>query len=171
MYTCLLCIAILVLLQVYRPLDRKHESAATVVIYTPLLPSATGLPSGDCEIGDIVMSAGPRENIPEGWAPCDGRQMPTSEYPELANVLLGASEGRAPQVLMSLPDLRGISLRTPIGKSARIGWGRIRLAVPSERSQDSASRVEFLVKVHDAPTEDGGNTTRRHEAQGDQSRK
>jgi len=53
--------------------------------------------------------------VPEGWAPCDGRSLSISQYPDLAKLLGGAFGPFGSS--FNLPDLRG---RTPIGVKGQI---------------------------------------------------
>lgn len=57
-------------------------------------------------LGQIKIFAG--TSVPDGWLPCDGREMPTTGYETLRDVI-GTTYGYGVQ--FRLPDLRG---RTPI---------------------------------------------------------
>lgn len=46
-----------------------------------------------------------RARIPKGWLPCDGRDLPKNEYPELA-ALVGTSYGKGDTATFKIPDLR-----------------------------------------------------------------
>src|SRR5690554_2132618 len=53
-------------------------------------------------IGEVRVVAG--FEVPDGWLPCDGQSLPTSDYPELYTVI-GARYGSRPGYF-NLPDLR-----------------------------------------------------------------
>src|SRR5215213_7191557 len=59
---------------------------------------------GNPFVGDIRIFAG--NFAPAGWAPCDGRLLPISEYETLFN-LIGTIHGGDGQSTFALPDLRG----------------------------------------------------------------
>jgi microcystin-dependent protein len=63
-------------------------------------------------VGEIRMFAG--NFAPVGWAFCDGRQLPISEYDTLFN-LIGTTYGGDGQSTFNLPDLRG---RIPVHAGA-----------------------------------------------------
>lgn len=60
--------------------------------------------------GTIVAFAGIADSIPEGWLLCDGRELKTSDYPNLSGIILGYW-GAAAGGNFKLPDLRGSFLR------------------------------------------------------------
>lgn len=61
----------------------------------------------DCFLGEIRILTG--SGCPEGWLPCDGREIKWDEYPNLWELLHGAF---GDNTVTRLPDLRG---RVPIG--------------------------------------------------------
>ncbi|MES9997074.1 tail fiber protein [Desulfovibrio aminophilus] len=79
-------------------------------------------------LGEIRLFASPA--VPQGWAPCDGRSLPITEYPALAHLLNGAFG--ATDTTFNIPDLRGRTAigaqnsATPIGASG--GQERVSLA-------------------------------------------
>jgi microcystin-dependent protein len=65
----------------------------------------------DVPPGTIIMFAGPDGNVPEGWFPCDGRGLSSTEYPSLfgaIGTLWGAGGGASD---FNVPDLRDQYLR------------------------------------------------------------
>lgn len=67
--------------------------------------------------GMIIPFAGPAENIPAGWLPCDGRAVNRSEYGNLYDAI-GVSWGIGDgSNTFNIPDLRGMFLRGVSGDS------------------------------------------------------
>lgn len=60
--------------------------------------------------GIVIPFGGSKSAIPPGFLPCDGREVPISEFPELHSVL-GSRWGTAAAGMFRLPDLRGAFLR------------------------------------------------------------
>lgn len=85
-------------------------------------PSGAGVP-----VGTMLPYAG--AVIPNGWLPCDGREVPTSQYPELCTIL-GTTYG-TPNALnhCTLPDARGRVLvgagqgAAPVNRDAGVSYG------------------------------------------------
>jgi microcystin-dependent protein len=60
-------------------------------------------------LGMIILWSCPR--VPQGWFPCDGRQLPISQYQALF-AIIGTTFGGDGQTYFNIPDLRS---RIPIG--------------------------------------------------------
>ena len=60
--------------------------------------------------GSVVAWAGPKEKVPTGWLPCDGRAVKKTDYAALFNII-GTSWGGDAADNFYLPDLRGLFLR------------------------------------------------------------
>lgn len=62
-------------------------------------------------VGTIVPFAGHADSVPDGWLPCDGRELGRSAFSELFEVI-GTLWGDGNSVTtFNLPDLRGLFLR------------------------------------------------------------
>ena len=68
-------------------------------------------------VGQIILFAGNR--APDGWAFCDGRQLPSADFPALFQTI-GTTYGGDGQSTFALPDLRG---RVPLGDNAKYPIG------------------------------------------------
>lgn len=102
--------------------------------------------STDCYVGEIKLFAGVR--IPAGWAVCDGRTVPISQF-ETLFALLGTTFGGNGMNDFALPDMRG---RIPISH------GQSRLGSIHTRGQKSGTEeVRLLLNqipshAHFSPT-------------------
>lgn len=61
--------------------------------------------------GSIMGFSGPQAQIPTGWLVCDGREVPTSDYPVLYNRMGDTWGAPSNEFVFKLPDLRGYFLR------------------------------------------------------------
>ena len=91
-----------------------------------------------CPVGSIMPFAGSKENVPEGWVLCDGRQLDRSEYSILYTIIGNAWGHGNGSSTFHIPDLRGLFLR---GVSHN-----------SKRDEDRSNRI---------PIKPGGNTNNK----------
>lgn len=68
----------------------------------------------DAYIGEIRIF--PFAWAPEGWMPCDGRELPVQQYQALFSILENTYGGK-PQRTFCLPDLRGLAVMGPSEKA------------------------------------------------------
>jgi len=60
------------------------------------------------DVGIVSIYAEPLSNVPDGWLPCDGRELPIPDYPELFRSLGGDPEAAEKDQTFRLPDFRGL---------------------------------------------------------------
>jgi microcystin-dependent protein len=68
-------------------------------------------PVGIVPIGTVTAFAGPIDKLPNGWLPCDGRQLHINEYKDLFAAIGWSWGGDEKQGVFNIPDLRGRFLR------------------------------------------------------------
>ncbi len=66
--------------------------------------------------GTIIAFAGEKNQIPQGWLPCEGQIVTKDQYPQLFN-RIGTVWGGTGTPNFYLPDLRGLFLRGVAGQS------------------------------------------------------
>jgi microcystin-dependent protein len=96
----------------------------------PALPASANV-GGEEYIGMVKLLAG--STIPQGWALCDGRQLPVSQHPALF-ALLGTMYGGDGDANFALPKL------VPTGR-----------AVPGHSPEQLVAPFTLAIKVANAP--------------------
>ncbi|WP_073108955.1 phage tail protein [Hymenobacter daecheongensis] len=88
-------------------------TAPATLLAAPVAPAAaSALVGGDEYIGMVKMLA--TATLPQGWAHCDGRHLPTGQYPALF-AMLGTLYGGDGENTFALPKLAGPD-RLPDGR-------------------------------------------------------
>jgi len=98
------------------------------------------LPASDPFIGEISLVA--FSYAPDGWAHCDGRLLPVSQYGALYS-LIGATYGGDGVSTFALPDLRG---RSAIGAGA--GQGLSPVPLGAYLGQESVELLQSQLPTH-----------------------
>ncbi len=106
--------------------------------------------ASDPFLGEISLVA--FSYAPEGWALCDGRLMPVTQYPALFS-LIGASYGGDGVTTFALPDLRG---RAAIGAGAAQGLSPVLLAQYLGKEDAMVSQNHLPAHTHAASFTSGG---------------
>lgn len=94
-------------------------------------------------VGAIVAFAGPQDEVPENWIPCDGRELPRREYPDLARIIGRMWSGPPPPAThpdyFRIPNLGG---RVIVGAGQGDGLtGRLPGATGGKESHDVTATV------------------------------
>ncbi len=94
------------------PIDNYQPSIALnyLICINGVFPSSTNSPpTGQAVLGQIVAYAGPANDIPPGWALCNGQLLSLTANEALFS-LIGNSYGGNGQTTFALPNMQGLSI-------------------------------------------------------------